>query len=354
MPYSFEKSKELIIPREALKSSKIDIQDKTIVVGFNEPKFRKSKDNLLEGDIDSKLNARFISYFLPAVEVSRMQKKRTRLIIISGLNFAMQFNAENEKQKAIMAADNYIKIDFLKKFFESFFPNDFSLIETFVSQDILKIPESKLLDLWNLIEKNHPNDIKEVKFQLTKFLYPKLFNAKTFNELSEKQKEDFAKADASTAFKYAIGHLFVFGDINFEGNYIHNPIGYVSIGGEHEEIFNKVRDLAGETIQDFAENFFGRKIIVKDNYRIVLQNKFKVPPPYSGMFEKDELAEVTYENGRSLDFYDTNKKLSDQMVYIYENLISKEEYAKFWNEYKTRYFDLKVRYKEAYGIGEEW
>ncbi|MFA5021579.1 MAG: hypothetical protein WC508_00655 [Patescibacteria group bacterium] len=354
MNYSFEASNELIIPRENLKNSKIDIHNKTIIIGFNEPKFKKSKEGLKEGDIDSKLNSRFITYFLPAVEVSRMQNKRSRLFIVSALNFAFRFNAENEKQRAIMAANNAIKLDFLKKFFEKFFPNDFSIIETIVAQDILKVPESKLLALWSIIERKYPQDIQAVKFQLTKFLYPKLFNENSYEKLSAKQKDQLAKTDATDAFKYAIGHLFALGDINFEGNYIHNPNGYVSIGGEAEQVFNKVRDLAYGIIQDYAEIIFDRKIILEDNYRIVLQNKHKVPPPYNGMFEKGELFEATYENNRDLDFYDNEEKVKDQMDYMYKNLITKKEYQKFWAEYKERYFNLKSRYQEAYGIGNDW
>lgn len=346
---SFYTSKQLVIPRKDLKKENIDIEDKTIIIGFNEPKFKKSKKDLQEGDIDSKLNARFITYFLPAVEIARMQKKRPRFCIVSGLNMALKWNADTEEQKKIMMANNAIKFDFLKTFFETFYVDDFSLIEYIIPQDVLKVPESRFLEFWNLIEKKHPEELEEIRFQFTKFLFPKEFNVKTYADLNEEQKEKLKTVDASVAFKYAIGHLFVLGDVNFEGNYIHNPNGYISVGGEAEIFFNVVRDLAYKILKDSGE-LFDKQIIVYDNYKIILENEHKVPPPYNGMFEKKDLLEVTYENEKSLDFYDTQEKLKSQMDYMYENLISRKEYENFWNDYRKKYFDLKARYKEAYNI----
>jgi hypothetical protein len=267
---------------------------------------------------------------------------------------ALRWNAESEDERAIMLANNAIKFDFLRVFFERFFKDDFSLIEHIVSQDVLKVPEEKLTALWNLIEGKYQDELKEIKFQLTKYLFPKQFNVQSYSDLTKMQRENLKHVDATDAFNYAIGHLFALGDINFEGNYIHNPSGYVSIGGEIEAVFNKVRALAYGVVKDFGQLFFDREIIVKDNYRIVLQNEYKVPPPYNGMFGAKGLLEVTYENERNLGFYDTQVKLKDQMDYMYENLVSRDECQKFWNEYRQRYFDLKGRYKEAYNIKSNW
>lgn len=283
-----------------------------------------------------------------------MQKKRLRFFVVSGLNMALKWNAQNEAQKAIMIASDAIKFDFLRHFFETFFPSDFSIIEYVVPQDILKVPEAKFLALWHLVENKYPNELKEIRFQLTKFLHPKQFNVKTYDALSKDQVAKLKFIDASVAYKYAIGHLFALGDLNFEGNYVHNPNGYLSIGGEHEIFFNKVRDLASETFKDMGQMLFDRQVIVKNNYRIVLQNAYKVPPPYNGMFSEKELLEVTYENAKTLDYYDSQIKVQDQLQYMYDNLVPKVEYKKFWNSYRARYFDLKARYKEAYHIYKEW
>jgi len=354
MKVSFDQSKQIILPRKDLKAAEIDAEERALIIGFNEPSFRKSRKVLAEGDLDAKLNARFITYFLPAVEISRMQKKRPRFFIISGLNMALKWNAQNEAQKAIMIASDAIKFDFLRHFFETFFPNDFSIIEYVVPQDILKVPEAKFLALWHLVEKKYPHELKEIRFQLTKFLYPKQFNAKTYDALSKDQVAKLESIDASVAYKYAIGHLFTMGDLNFEGNYVHNLNGYLSIGGEHEFFFNKLRDLACETFKDLGQMLFDRQVIVKNNYRIVLQNNYMVPPPYNGMFDEKGLLEVTYENAKTLDYYNGQEKVQDQLQYMYDNLVSRTEYKKFWDSYRERYLDLKARYKEAYGIHKDW
>lgn len=348
----FTKSHQTIIERCLLKETDIDIEWKTILIWFNEPKFKISNKDINIGDTDSKLNARFITYFLPAVEIARKQKVRSRFFIVSWLNMALKRNAENEEQKKIMMANNNLKIDFLKSFFESLFPNDFSLIEYIVPQDILKVPESKFLSLWHLIVKKYPKEIQEIRFQLTKFLYPKQFNTKTYKELTTIQKKELESVDASIAFKYAIWHLFALGDINFEGNYIHNPNWYISIWWEAEVFFNEIRGIAYDVLKDFWSLIFDREVVVFDNYRLVLKNEYKVPPPYNGMFWNEWLLEVTYENNRDLSFYDKEKKLRGQMEYMYSNIIQKETYQDFRNNYRSRYFDLKEKYREAYNINK--
>lgn len=345
---------EVVMGRNDLCNANIDIGGRTIIVGFNEPRFKKPQKGIEERNIDSKLNARFVSYFLPAIEVAQMQMRRPRFFVVSGLNMALKWNAETDHHRKVMMASNAIKIDFLQKFFERFFPETFSLVEYIVPQDILKVPEQKFLALWKLIEKRYPREMLDIRFQLTRFLYPRQFNVRTYDELDEAQRERLGEVDASTAFKYAIGHLFAFGDVNFEGNYIHNPMGYLSIGGEAEHFFNVVRKFAFELLREYGELFFDRELVVFENPKIVLRNEYRTPPPYNGMFDSDGLAEVTYENDRDIDFYDTQKKLKGQMAYIYEHLVPQEEYRSFWENYRSRYFALKERYREAYDITSEW
>lgn len=345
---------QIILERNALKNTHIDIKEKTILIGFNEPKFKKSKKSLSAGDMDAKLNARLVTYFMPAVEIARQQKNKPRLVIVSALPIALRWNAQNEEQKKIMTASNAIKMDFLKTFFEEFFPDVFSLIEYVVSQDVLKVSEKKLLDIWKIIEKKNPEKIKETKFQLTKFMFPKQFNARTFSDLSFDKKKKLDEVDATPAFKYAIAHLFIFGDVNFEGNNIHNPRGYVSIGGESELFFNIIRDFAYEVLKDFGEFLFDRKLEIFNNYRIILKNKHRVPPPHNGVFRKKNYLEVTYENDEKLDFYKTQEKVREQMEYMYNNLLPEDKYQKFWSDYKSRYTKLKERYNMAYKIKLKW
>ncbi len=267
---------------------------------------------------------------------------------------ALKWTAKTDEQRKIMIASNNIKLDFLKTFFNTFFYDAFSLIEYVVSQDVLKISEDKVLNLWNMMEKKYPNELLEIRFQLTKFLYPKQLNKRTYNELTKEQKKLFEELDASNALKYAIWHLFALGDLNFEWNYVHNPKGYVSIGGDREIFFNKIRKLAYQTFKDSWDYIFDRKIIAYDNYKIVLKEKYSVPPPYNWVFWKKDYKEVTYENWKWLDYYDNQEKLKWQMNYMYENLITRWQYEKFWNNYRSRYFELKSRYKEAYNIDINW
>lgn len=252
--------KQKIIDRKEFKNIILDIKGRDIIIGFNEPAFKKSKNNDLI--MDSKLNARFVSYFLPAIELARKQNEKPRLIIISGLNMALEFNAKNEEERKIMIADNNIKIDFLRAIFEKFFINYFSLVEYIVSQDILKISELKIKDLWNIINIKEEKDFKKVKFHLAKFLYPKKFNKNSYSELSDKQKNDIELADISKAFKYAVSHTFALGDINFKGNHVHNNNGYVSISGESEEIFNIIRENIFNFIINNNNNFFNKRYFI--------------------------------------------------------------------------------------------
>lgn len=345
--------RQIIIPREHLHSEKIDIGGRTLVTAFNEPKFRNPK-YIQSHELDSKLNARLATYFLPAVELSRMQKKRSRLMIVSGINMALLWNAKNDEERKIMLANNSIKIDFLKQFFETFFSEDFSLVEFVVSQDPLKVSHDKFLALWNTIEKKYPEELKQVRFQLTKFLHPKKFNVASYADLDEERIKEMNNTDITQAVKYAITHLFVFADINFKGNYIHNPNGYASFGGKNEEFFNIVRELAFTISKEYGELIFDQEIEAFDNIKIVLEHEYKQPPPYNGSYTKEQLNEVTFENERSLDYYDNIKGLSAEMNYMYEHILPKAAYEQFWNAYRDRYLQLKSRYREAYEISHNW
>lgn len=338
----FDDSGQLVLEREALKRTPIDIGGRDIIIGFNEPALKFSKPSLEEGDLDAKLNARLPAYFLPAVEVARMQAKRPRFWIVSGLNMAFKWNAKTERQKKIMAIDNRLKFDFLRTFFERFFPADFSVIEYTVAQDVLRVPEEKLLFLWALIEERHKEDIARLKLILARF----------------KKPHDFEHDDLVDAFKYAISHIFVFGDVNFEGNYILNPNGFLSIGGHQERIFNQIREYTIEMIRERGESILGQKIIFQDNLKLVLENAISTPPPYGGSFsgsgERRDYDEVIFENGRSLEFYDSHEKLQYEMRYMYEQLVPRQKYHDFWESYRERYFDLKARYREAYELAEDF
>lgn len=348
--------KNNILKRSDLKNFSIDIGGRDILIAFNEPAFRFSREDLLEGDIDSKLNARLVSYFLPAVEIARKQKRRPRMFIVSGLNMALKWNAKNEKQKKIMTIDNNLKMDFLREFFNKFFPNDFSIIEYVVAQDPIKIPEDKLLSLWKVLERRYPEQIAELKLTLAKYKKSRLFSNKELSEeaLSFLNSNDI---DLINAFKYAIAHIFALGDLNFEGNNIHNSIGYLTIGGPTEKPFNILRELSLKVLQDIAEIIFERDVLYLDNIKMIIENEKNNPVPYNGFFKstsnKTELVEVTFENEEPLSLYDNHQKLKGDMEYLH-TLISKNEYAEFWNGYKKRYFELKERYREAYDLKEDF
>jgi hypothetical protein len=355
MANSFDNNNQMILKRENLQDAKIDIGGRDIIIGFNEPSFKISSGSK-KSDLDSKLNARLITYFLPAVEIARMQNKRPRLILVSGLNVALKWNASTEEEKKIMTINNNLKFDFLNRFFDKFYPETFSIIESVVAQDPLKIDEDKLLKLWEAIEQKYPDEIFEIKFQLARFKKPKLFNQANLSDEAKKYLES-NDPELFNSFKYAISHLLALADINFEGNFIHNPIGYLSIGGYQEKTFNKIRTYAFELLKSYKEDFWGRKVIIKNNLKLIIENKEHVPPPYNGYYRKNGdrlfLDEVTYENNRSLDFYDNHKKLKFEMEYMYKNLLQKIDYSKFWDEYRERYFGLNARYREAFNLKEK-
>jgi hypothetical protein len=344
---------EITIKRSSLKEIKIDIEGRDILIGFNEPPFKKSQKSG-QADLDSKLNARFISYFLPAVQVANNQKKRPRLFVVSGLNMALKWNASSLKQQKIMTINNNLKFDFLARFFENFYPKTFSLIEFVVAQDPIKTDDEKLLKVWKILEKKYPTQIEEIKLNLARFRKPKLFNTKHLRPEAKKYLKS-NKLELLNSFKYAISHLFALGDINFEGNIIHNDLGYLTIGGSQEKVFNLVRKFASEVIPGAANDLFEKELIIKNNIRLVLEKEIETPPAYTGYYKnnrsgKPQLEEVTYENKRQLNFYDKHKSLHLDMNYIYKNFISQSEYQKFWNHYRKSYYGLKARYEEAYGV----
>jgi len=355
MNYQFDNNNQLILKREDLKTAEIDIGGRDIIIGFNEPAFKVSSEGS-EADLDSKLNARLITYFLPTIEVAKKQKK-PRLILVSGLNIALKWNAKTETEKQIMKINNRLKFDFLKSFFAKFYPEVFSSVECVVAQDPIKISEDKLLEVWRLIEKRHPDEIFEIKLQLAKFRKPKLFNDEN---LSVEATEYLNSNDQNlqNSFKYAISHLMALGDVNFESNFVHNPIGYLSIGGSQEKTFNVVRTYAYELLQSQDEDFFGRKIILKNNLKLIIENPEKTPPPYNGYYRKNGdrlfLDEVTFENNRDLGFYNEHKKLKSEMEYLYQNFVSRDDLAKYWTEYRKTYFGLKEEFQRECGLEEEF
>jgi len=351
----FDANNELVIKRGALLESVLDIGGRDIFVAFNEPKFKFSDANLEEPDLDAKLSGRFITYFLPAIYIAKQQKVRPRLFLISGLNMALKWNSYSERERKIMMVNNNLKLDFAEKFFERFFPDAFSIVETVVAQDPLKISEEKLLEAWDILEKEYPGEMREVKVALARFVEPKLFSDS--DNLLEKAEAYFRNPnqELKNAFKYAISHLFVFADINFEGNYIHNPIGYLSIGGRQERYFNMVRWLGYKRFAKSAKEFFGREVILRDNLKLVVEDEQKLPPSYNPTFIRRvgavQTEDVTFEDGRSLDFYDTYEKLRPEMQFMYDHFVPKDEYVTFWNSYRERYLDRKERYAEAYQLG---
>ena len=351
------KQRDVTVSRHKLATHRLDIGGRDLFIAFNEPAFRYSQRHLLEADLDSKLNARLPSYFLPAVALARVQTRRPRLFIVSGLNMALKYNAQSDRQKTVMMIDNHLKLDFLRSFFETFFLDDFSVVEYVVAQDPIKITDEKLLALWKVLERRYPEHVQELKLTLARYKRPHLFNSASLSDeaLAFLNSKD---QDLLGAFKYAVSHLFAMADINFEGNYIHNPVGYVTIGGPTEKVFNQIRDLALSVLQDIAELVFERDVIYKDNIRLVIENSSGTPVPYNGNYRtygerKLELAEVTYENEKGLDFYDQYEKLASDMEYIYQ-FVPRERYWQFWQAYRARYFDLKRRYREAYKLAEDF
>lgn len=327
---------QVVLKRDELATTPVDIGGRDIVIGFNEPRIKKSNKDIDTPDLDSKLNARLPAYFLPAVDIAHKQNNRPILYIVSGIVAALKWNSNTDRQKKLLVMNHSLKKDFLEHFFETFYPNTFSIVDCITMQDPLKIEEKKLLKLWEKIKERYPNDIEEIEEVLKRY-----------------SKSETDEESISDGIKYAVSHIFGMGDLNFEGNYIHNPVGYASIGGEKELLFNKVRLYAVDVLKEHAEEFFGRSVEAKDNISIIVKNNHNVPPPYSGSTISKhgvrEIDEVTYENNRQLNYYETHKKLHEDIEYIY-NHVGKDEYQTFWNEYKPRYEDLKARYIEAYNI----
>ncbi len=106
-------SHQITIPRDDLATTYIDIESRDIIIGYNEPALRYSHHKLQEPDLDAKLSARLPIYFLPTIQIARMQKRRPRLLLTSGVNMALKRSATSDIQRAIMLADNTIKRDFL-------------------------------------------------------------------------------------------------------------------------------------------------------------------------------------------------------------------------------------------------
>ena len=349
--------------REELNTSNIDIEERDIIIWYNEPALRYSNHKLEHPDLDAKLSARLPVYFLPTVQIARTQKIRPRLLLTSGVNMALKRSATSDVQRAIMLADNAIKRDFLWHFFERFFYDDFSLIENIVSQDVLKMPDEKLILLRKIVETKAPKKIQKLKMHLAKFKKPYLFNnieGLSEEGLSEEAKLYLTNEDESlqNAFKYALSHLFALGDVNFEWNYVHNPIWYATIGGHQEHIFNEIRTIAYDMIKDFGAIIFDKNIIMKDNLKIVIEWP-KVPPSYNGYWKttgwgrKIQYDEVTYENKLPITYYNSHPKLTTEIEYLY-TFIKETDYKDFRERYKSRYFDLKERHREAYQLPSYW
>ena len=331
------KERQLVLSREEFLNSEIDIGGRDILMAFNEPKLRFD-DHFHELFLDAKLCARLPTYFIGAVELARVQKRRPRLLIVSGINSALKWNTNNTlKEQKIMVINNKLKFDFLNSFFNKFFKDDFSIIESVVAQDMLKVKEERFESFWYLLEIQYPKEFLEVKTALIRFI--------------GSENENMLK----NSFKYAILHLFFFADANFEGEYVHNSVGYCSIGGHQEEIFNIVREIGNKILKKFGEEFFDREMIFCDNLRLVLKDEKNAPPSYNGSTKKTGRTlklvydEVTFENKESLKYYDLRPRLKADMDFLYE-FVPREEYEKFWNEYRERYFDLKKRYCEAYEV----
>ncbi len=321
---------QLIINRDDLAKEHIDIGGRDLFVGFSEPAFREEETSTH----NAPLNARLISYFLPAVQIARMQqtKRRPRLWVISAIRATVKWNANSDEERRIMTMDNNLKKDFILTALNKFFPEVFSLIDMRDTIDFLKISDKKLQYLWDLFRKSHPEKIAEIEKHLQRFRP--------------------TATSGEQLFQYALAHLFAMGDINFDWD-AHNPRGYCSIGEHNERIFNEVREIGFELLRNNAEQIFERPVYFFDNIKIVIDSPEKLPPPYNGAHRtldgKTDLDEVTYENGRDLDYYDTRPRHTTIMEYVYP-LIPRDAYEAFWNDYRSRYDDLKQRHMEAYEI----
>ncbi len=326
--------KQIILTHEELESRSPDIGGRDIVIGFSEPALRYDLES--DAKLGALLNARLLSYFLPAVEIARAQhtSRRPRLVIISGIEAAIKWNAKTDDERIIMTINNNLKKDFLAAAFDHFFPDAFSLVEIRDTSDFLKIPDGVLKNIWSKLEDQHPDKIKEIESCLSRF-----------------------RADADTGeplYRYALAHLFGMGDINFDWE-PHNPKGYCSIGEHHEAVFNEVRDIGYSMLKQSKDFGFEREVYLFDNMKLVIEDDLKAPPPYNGAHRsthgKTMLDEVTYESERPLNYYDDRPRLKPSMDYIYK-LVGYEQYQDFWNQYRKRYFSLKVRYQEAYCVSD--
>lgn len=319
------------IQRNDLKQSTVSISGRDLVIGFSEPAFRpERKEDFMLG---APLNARLLSYFLPAVDIARCQPKgqrRPRLILISGIKAAIKWNAKTDEERKIMLMNNNLKKDFLARAFERFFPEDFCLVDIRDTIDFLKIPSAALQTLWDEFCARYPEKTATIEQHLGRFR-------------PEESERDHL-------FQYALAHLFGMGDVNFDWE-PHQPNGYCSIGEHHEALFNEVREAGLQLLKENDKRLFGRKALFFDNMKIVIHTDEKSPPPYNGAHRsahgKTELDEVTYENERELAYYEIRPRLLGSMNYLY-SLIPQEQYQRFWNEYRERYFSLKRRYEEAY------
>lgn len=348
-PKKLKPRRPYIVSRARLLRQSIDIGGRDLIIGFNEPSKKTSKTT---AGLFSQLNARLPVYFLPAVDTARMQSVRPQLYIVSGINIAMRWNVSNEEQRLKLLAYNKIKFDFLKRFFETFFPETFSVVEYIVSQDPLRISEEKFLEIWKVLERVYPRRMKRLVETLAHFKHPEWStNGRPHKKLYAFVEEN--RHELEDSFKYAIAHLFVFADINFDGNYYLNPRGFASIGGHQERFFNEVRNLAFDLITKYPTLLSDRELLVRDNVQIVIDEHVNAPPPYSGATrgnsKRRESDEVTYENGRKLEYYDVRPKLISEMNYLYRH-IPRQTYEEFWERYRATYERLKSRYEEAYSI----
>lgn len=348
--------KQLQVSYSDLISGQIDIGGRDIVIGFNEAPFRESVSDVF--DIDSKLNARLLTYFLPAVSLARMQNRRPQLLIASGLFMALRWSAKSLEERKIMTINNHIKLDFLKSFFDTFFPDTFSVIEYIKVHDFLKFPEQAIDAFWNELKKRHPQELLPLEIKLLSFVGKRVEQnsgqvVAAAADLSSSQRHSL-----QTAIRYAISHIFTLADVYVDDDYIHNPRGYCTIGGHQEKYFNIVRTLAYQN-QDLLRELFsvGRKFHIMDNILVTIDDP--VAPAYNGATRSKNngkhtlLDEVTFENELPVSYYDTRPRLLPSMKYFY-TLVPKGEYEKFWSGYKSRYEDLKKRYAEAYEISEKF
>ncbi len=342
------------LTHEDLFDNTVDIGGRDLIIGFNECAFKKSSDEISVADLDSKLNARLPSYFLPAVQIARMQSVRPRLIVVSGIFAALKWNATSDRERRIMLINNALKVDFLRSFFERFFPDAFSLVEFRNAVDFLKISDRKLELLWRVFERKYPKESAQVKHKLLQYQEPKAFaqgipEEKILDELLRVHERSL-----QDAFKYALAHLFVLADINLSWDFSHNPKGYCSIGEHHEAIFNIVRSVGFEVLKEVGEIVFDQEVFVFENQKIVIDSPYRTPPAYNGAFRKSGsgpriLDEVTYENNYDLAYYEDRPRLKPAMDYLYR-LVPRNEYEAFWSSYRERYSALKKRYQEAYGV----